>query len=74
MSHDPFIKLTHLWTADGKHQSTPLYLKPERVIEIVNGRVYVEGGDFVVSEKADQIRDLVIAKLAENRQAETMGK
>lgn len=75
MTHyDPFIKLTHLYTEAGAHRSSPLYLKPERVIDIANGHVFVEGGNYIVSEKADQIRDLVVAKLAENKQAETMGK
>ena len=71
--NDPFIKLTKLFTDRG-HKSSPLFLRPERVVEIEDHRVHVEGGSFDVSEKAEQIRALVVAKLAENRQAETLGK
>ncbi|MEO7778485.1 MAG: hypothetical protein ABIY63_13215 [Fibrobacteria bacterium] len=73
-AHDPFIKLTHLWTADGLHRSSPMFLLPEKVREIFNGQVFLEGNySFVVAEKAEQVHDLVITKLAENRQADTMG-
>lgn len=74
-AHDPFIKLTHLYTKEGGHHSTPIFILPDKVREIYNGKVYVEGNyNFDVSEKADQIHTLVINKLAENKQAETLGK
>jgi hypothetical protein len=73
--HDPFVKLTHLWTDDTGHHSSPVHLLPENVQEFYNGKVYMKGNySFVVAEKADVIRQLVLEKLAENRQAETLGK
>lgn len=72
---DPFLRLTHLYSAGAAHRSSPLFLRPERVVEIVDGTVYVEGnGSYTVREKAEEIRDLVIRKLAENREAATLGK
>lgn len=74
-AHDPFIKLTHLWTEDGAHKSSPFYIQPESVRTFYNGRVYLVGEtSFQVSEKAEQIHQLVVAKLAENKEADTLGK
>jgi len=73
--YNPFIRLTHLFSEDGRHHSGPLFIKPERILEVLNGKVYVEGGgSYVVSEKAEQIIALVLAKAAENREAETLGR
>lgn len=73
--YDPFIKLTHLWSDEGGHRSSPIYLLPDKVREFYNGKVYMDGNySFVVCEKAEQIRKLVVEKLAENRQADALGK
>lgn len=72
--HDPFIQLTLLFSDDGRHQSSPLFVLPENIKEIIDGKVYVRDGNWVVREKAVEIRKIVIDKLEENRQAETMGK
>ena len=73
--HDPFLRLIHLFSAAGQHRSTPLFIRPERIIEICDGEIFVEGkGSYVVSGKADELHTQVLAKLAENRQAETLGK
>lgn len=78
MSHPPydkFLKLTHLWTDDTGHHSSPIFLLPENVQEIYHGRVYMKGNySFVVAEKAETIHKAVLEKLAENHQAETLGK
>lgn len=74
--HDPFIKLNHLFTVEGSQRSSAFYVKPEAISEFYDGRIYTGGGQFtfLVSEKAAEIRTLVLAKLQENRQAEAMGK
>lgn len=73
--HDPFIKLTHIYTKEGGHWNSPIFILPDKVREIYNGRVHVEGGySFDVLEQAGPIHTLVINKLAENREADTMGK
>ncbi len=73
--HDPFIELHHLFSKDGAHRSTSLFLRPEDVSEIMDGEVYLKrGGSYTVREKAAEIKKLVLEKLAENRQAETLGK
>jgi hypothetical protein len=72
--HDPFIKLHHLFSEDSRHQSGPLFILPDKVTEILNGKVYLGSGSFVVSEKAEDIHRLVLEKMAESRQAETLGK
>ncbi len=73
-AHDPFIKLTHIFTDDQGHHYTPVYMRPERILEFRNGQIFMDNGDYHVSEKAEQIHALIINKLAENREAETMGK
>ena len=74
--HDPFIRLNHLFTVEGQHRSSALYVKPESISEFYDGRIHTNGGQFswLVSEKAAEIRALVLAKLAENRQANALGK
>jgi hypothetical protein len=74
--HDPFIKLNHLFSVEGSHRSSALYVKPEAISEFYDGKIYTHGGQFcfVVSEKAAEIRALVLGKMKENRQAETLGK
>lgn len=72
--HDPFIQLTHLFSEDGAHRSSPLYVMPEKVTEILNGKIYLGSSSFVVREKAAEVHALIVAKLEENRQAETLGK
>ncbi len=74
--HDPFINLNHLFTLEGQHRSSPLYVKPEAISEFYDGKIYTHSGAycFVVSEKAAEIRALVLAKLQENRQADALGK
>lgn len=73
--YNPFLRLTHLFTAAGVHRSTPLHIRPERIIEICDGEIYVEGkGSYIVAGKADELHAQVLAKLHENRQAETLGK
>lgn len=72
---DPFVELTHLFSADGAHRSTPLLVLPRHVWHITDGEVYLEGGGkFVVREKAKEIHAKVIAKLEEGRQADVLGK
>lgn len=73
--HDPFITLHHLFSKDGRHQTSPLILRPEDVSEMCDGEVFLKrGGSFCVREKAEEIKKLVLEKLHENRQAETLGK
>jgi hypothetical protein len=73
--HDPFVRLTKRETGPAGHYSSPLFLRPEAIKEIENGKVHVEGGGFHhVAETAEKVRDLVAAKMAENRQAEALGK
>lgn len=67
--HDPFIRLTHCGYGLG-----PLFLLPGNVTEILDGKVYVGNGHFVVKETAEEIHRLVLEKMAENKQAETLGK
>jgi hypothetical protein len=71
---DPFIELTH-WYIEGTSLVTgPLFVKPEDIREICDGEIHLSGGSWDVKQDAREIRRLVVEKLAENRQAETMGK
>jgi hypothetical protein len=73
--HDPFITLHHLFSKDGAHRSTPLILRPEDIAEMCDGEVFLKrGGSYTVREKAEEMKKLVLEKMHENRQAETLGK
>ncbi len=42
--------------------------------EILNGEIHMDGNySFVVAEKAEQIHQTVITKIAENKQSDTLG-
>ena len=42
--------------------------------EILNGKVYIGSGSYTVRETAEEIKKKIIDKLAENRQADLLGK
>ena len=73
--YDKFLRLTHIDAKEGVITRTPLFLEPEDVKQICDGVVYLAGGgSFTVTEKAEAIHQAVIKKLAENKQAQTMGQ
>lgn len=67
--HDPFIRLTYCGYGLG-----PVFILPGNITEILDQKVYVGNGHFVVKESAKEIHRLVLEKMAENKQAETLGK
>lgn len=71
--HDPFIKLTHIFTGGGIQRKTPLYMKPERITEMVDGTVYMDNQSFAVLETAEQMHQMVLEKSVANKQAEVLG-
>jgi hypothetical protein len=74
IGHDPFMRLTKVAIESGRLRTSPLFLKPEEVREIQNGKVHVSNGYHEVAETALEIQQKTVAKLQENRQAETLGK
>jgi hypothetical protein len=70
----PFIRLTKVGIEAGRLRTSPLFLRPEDIKEIQNGRIYLSNGHHDVAETAIEIQHKTITKLTENRQAETMGK
>lgn len=73
MAYSKFIRLTHVDAKDGSFTRSPLFVDPKDVEQITNHCVYLKGNTyFTVEDKAEDIHQMVINKLEENKQHEVM--